>query len=85
MNEIKYSAIFIVMENMEDAIYSLKNILMVDSMARVLLVNQWDNDEIAKDEPNVTVLNKDELMAGYLYQSSTKCSCNSTKCWARTR
>jgi len=67
MNEIKYSAIFIVMENMEDAIYSLKNILMVDSMARVLLVNQWDNDEIAKDEPNVTVLNKDELMAGYLY------------------
>ena len=67
MREVRYSSIFIIMENIEDATYSLKNILMVDSIARVLLVNQWNNNDLGKNEPNVTILNKDELMAGYLY------------------
>jgi len=67
MNDVKYSNVFIVMENMEDAEYSLKNIRLIDNKVRIVLVNQWDNDEIAKEEENVTVLYSDELIAAHLY------------------
>ncbi len=67
MNDVKYSNVFIVMENMEDAEYSLKNIRLIDNKVRIVLVNQWDNDEIGKEEENVTVLYSDELIAAHLY------------------
>ena len=69
MNEVRYSNIFIIMENMEDAEYSLKNIRLVDDKVRVILVNQWDNDEIGRDEENITVLHSDELLAAHLYDN----------------
>jgi len=49
MNDVKYSNIFIVMKNIEDAQYSLKNIRLVDDKVRVVLVNQWDNEKIGRD------------------------------------
>ena len=67
MNNVKYSNVFIVMENMEDAEYTLKNIRLIDDKVRVILVNQWDNNEIGRDEENVTILNSDELIAAHLY------------------
>jgi len=67
MNNVKYSNVFIVMENMEDAEYTLKNIRLIDDKVRVVLVNQWDNNEIGRDEENVTILNSDELIAAHLY------------------
>jgi hypothetical protein len=69
MDDVKYSNIFIVMEDREDAKYSLKNIRLVDDKARVVLVNQWDDDEIGRDEENVTILNSDELLAAHLYDN----------------
>ncbi len=69
MNDVKYSNIFIIMENMEDAQYSLKNIRLIDDKIRVVLVNQWDNDEIGRDEENITVLYSDELLAAHLYDN----------------
>jgi len=67
MNDVKYSNVFIVMENMEDAEYSLKNIRLIDDKVRIILLNQWDNDEIGRNEENVTVLHSDELIAAHLY------------------
>ncbi|WP_295420836.1 hypothetical protein [Sulfurovum sp.] len=67
MNDVKYSNVFIVMENIEDARYALKNIRLIDDKVRIILVNQWDNDEIGRDEYNVTILNRDELIAAHLY------------------
>ena len=67
MNDVKYSNVFIVMENMEDAEYSLKNIRLIDDKVRVVLVNQWDNVEIGREEENVTILHSDELIAAHLY------------------
>jgi hypothetical protein len=67
MNDVKYSNVFIVMENMEDAEYSLKNIRLIDDKVRVVLVNQWDNNEIGREEENVTILHSDELLAAHLY------------------
>ncbi len=69
MDDIKFSNIFIVMENIEDAKYSLKNIRFVDNKVRVVLVNQWDDDEIGRDEENVTILHSDELLAAHLYDN----------------
>ena len=69
MDDVKYSNIFIVMEDREDAKYSLKNIRFVDDKSRVVLVNQWDDNEIGRDEENVTILNSDELLAAHLYDN----------------
>lgn len=67
LNEVRYSDIFIVMQNKEDAVYSLKNIRMIDATVRTIFVNLWDDNEVARDEENVTVVNTDELMATHLY------------------
>ena len=67
MEDVKYSHIFIVMENIDDARYSLKNIRLVDDKVRVILTNQWDDDEIGRDEENVTVLHNDEILSAHLY------------------
>lgn len=67
MNEVRYSDVFIVMENIEDARYSLKNIRMIDENIRILFLDQWDDNEIARDEENVTILDCNDLMAAHLY------------------
>jgi hypothetical protein len=55
------------MENKEDTLYTLKNIRLVEEKIRIVLVNQWDDPEVGRDEENVTVLNVDELIAAHLY------------------
>jgi len=67
MYDVRYSDIFIIMEDIEDARYSLKNIRMIDETVRILFLNQWDDPEIAREEENVTILDVDELMAAHLY------------------
>ncbi len=69
MDDVKYSNVFIIMENIEDVKYSLKNIRLIDDKVRVVLVNQWDDDEIGRDEENVTILHSDELLAAHLYDN----------------
>jgi len=68
MEEVRYSDIFIVMQKKEDAVYSLKNIRMLDKTVRVIFMNQWDDEEVARDEEYVTIINSDELMATHLYE-----------------
>ena len=68
MQEKRFSDIFVVLEEKKDAIYALKNIRMVDENMRVIFVNQWDDDEVIKEEESfTTVLNTDELIAAHLY------------------
>jgi len=69
MNDVKYSNIFIIMENIVDAEYSLKNTRLIDNKVRVVLVNQWDDDKIGRDEENVTILNSDELLAAHQHRT----------------
>ncbi|RRS29897.1 MAG: hypothetical protein P794_09660 [Epsilonproteobacteria bacterium (ex Lamellibrachia satsuma)] len=69
MDDVKYSNVFVVMENFADADYSLKNISLIDEKIRVVLVNQWDDVEIGHDLENVTILYRDELMAAHLYDN----------------
>jgi len=69
MDDVKYSNVFIIMDDIEDVKYSLKNIRFIDDKVRVVLVNQWDDDEIGRDEENVTILHSDELLAAHLYDN----------------
>jgi hypothetical protein len=67
MDEVKFSHVFIIMQNKEDALYTLKNIRLVEDRIRVIFVNQWDDPEAGRDEENVTVIDTDELIAAHLY------------------
>jgi hypothetical protein len=67
MDDVKYSLVFIVMDTMEDTRYALKNIRLIDKKIRIVLLNQWDNAEMAQAEENVTIVYRDELIAAHLY------------------
>jgi len=67
MDETKFSNIFIVMEDIEDARYTLKNIRLINTKARIVLVNQWDDNEIGKENENTTIVHSDQLLAAHLY------------------
>jgi len=55
------------MEDKEDAKYVLKNLALIVNKVRIVLVNQWDDDEIGKDQDNITLVHSDRLIAAHLY------------------
>ena len=63
----KFSNIFIVMDEIEDARYVLKNIALIKTKLRVVLVNQWDDNEIGKEQENITIVHTHDLIAAHLY------------------
>lgn len=67
MDETAFSNIFIVMEDKEDVKYVLKNIALIDNKLRIVLVNQWDDPEVGKDQDNITMVQSDGLIAAHLY------------------
>lgn len=67
MEETKFSIIFIVMEDLEDAKYVLKNLVLIKSKIRIILVNQWDDPHIGKGLENIAIINNNELIAAHLY------------------
>jgi len=69
MNQHVFSDVFIVIEDKQDAIYALKNVRLCDDKIRIVFINQWDDEEITKNEENITVLNKDEILAAHLYDN----------------
>ena len=64
-----YSNIFIVIEEKEDAQYVLKNIALIKNNARIVLVNQWDDNTIGLGFENITIIHSDELMSAHLYDN----------------
>jgi len=67
MAATKFSNIFVVMEELEDVRYVLKNIALIKQKVRVVLVNQWDNEEIGKEYENITIVHSAALVAAHLY------------------
>ena len=67
MDETAFSNIFIVMEDKIDVEYVLKNIALIDNKLRIVLVNQWDDPEVGKDQDNITMVHSDGLIAAHLY------------------
>ena len=67
MDETTFSNIFIVMEDKEDVEYVLKNISLINNNLRIVLVNQWDDPEVGKEQENITIVHSDGLIAAHLY------------------
>jgi len=67
MSTTKFSNIFIVMEDLEDAKYVLKNIALIDTKVRIVLVNQWDYKDFGKETENINIVNSYGLIAAHLY------------------
>jgi len=67
MSKTKFSNIIIVMEDIEDVRYVLKNLALIVTKVRIVLVNQWDDEEVGKDQENITIVHSDRLIATHLY------------------
>lgn len=67
LQEVKYSHIFIVMEEIEDVKYTLKNIRMIDERLRVVLLKQWEDSCVGKWFSNTTIIDMHDLTSAHLY------------------
>ncbi len=67
MAKTRFSNIFIVLDDIEDARYVLKNIAIINTKLRVVLVNQWDDNDIGRDQANITIVHANTLIAAHLY------------------
>jgi len=65
MSETKFMMVFIIMDEKEDALYSLKNVRQIDPKIPVVLLDRWD--ETYDDIENLTLVNERQLMAAHLY------------------
>ena len=67
MSNTKFYNVFIVMEDLEDTTYALKNVTMINSKIRVVVVNQWGDEALGEGRDNIKVVNSHKLVASYLY------------------
>ncbi|HFD14254.1 MAG TPA: hypothetical protein ENJ34_03020 [Epsilonproteobacteria bacterium] len=67
MTDTKFHNLFIVMEDKEDVQYVLKNIALINTKMRIVLVNLWDDSELGRDQENITIVHSSELLAAHLY------------------
>lgn len=67
MEKTKFSNVFVVMDDIEDARYVLKNLGLINTKSRIVLVNQWDDNEIGKENENTTIVHTAQLLAAHLY------------------
>ncbi|MCF6243757.1 MAG: hypothetical protein L3J43_01825 [Sulfurovum sp.] len=63
----KFANVFVILEDKEDAEYTLKNIALINPNTRTVFVNQWDDKKMGKACKNITIFYSDELMAAHLY------------------
>ncbi len=67
MEETHFSNLFIVLDDVDEAKYVLKNLAVIKSKTRIILVNQWDSFEIETDLKHLNIINTNELIASHLY------------------
>ena len=67
MSGTRFSHLFIVMEDLEDAEYVLKNLLLMHSKVRIVLLNFWNEENLGKENENINIVHADSLLAAHLY------------------
>ena len=67
LEDKEFSTVFIVMENLDEAEYTLKNVRMIDDKILVVFVNKWGNDVLIEDN-NISMVDINEIVAGNLYE-----------------
>ncbi len=66
MADIEFIKVFIVMINKDEALYSYKNIRIIEPKIRIVFVSNWD--ELKLNDENTKVININELIASSLYE-----------------
>ena len=69
MRETQFTNVFVVMDEKEDAKYTLKNIAHIHSKVRTVFLNQWTDEHLGEGVENLTVLNSENLIAAHLYDN----------------
>lgn len=67
MEKTTYNHIFVVMEDAEDVEYVLKNLTLMQSSIRAIVVNQWEGIDLASFYDNSVIIDAQELVASHLY------------------
>jgi hypothetical protein len=65
MSKTRYSMVFIVMEEREDALYSLQNVRKIDEKMPVVILDSWGAVDPAMGY--TTIINGNQLLASHLY------------------
>lgn len=67
MSEQIFSVVFVVMDNRDDTLFTLKNIRQIDPKIPIVLFDKWS--ENYEHIENITVVNEKKLIAGHLYDN----------------
>jgi len=67
MSGTRFSHLFIVMEDLEDAEYVLKNLDLMHTKVRIVLLNLWNEENLGKENENISIVHADSLLAAHLY------------------
>ena len=65
MSETRFAMVFIIMEDKDDAYYSLQNVRKIDDKVLIVLLDKWDGSY--ENIQNITIINERQLMAAHLY------------------
>ena len=66
MSEIEFSIVYVVMNEKNEALATLKNIQNINPKTLVVFANKWDN--LVLDSENVSIVNFNELLSINLYE-----------------
>lgn len=67
MSDVKPNIVFIVMESMSDAEYTIKNVHLINPKMRVVLLNQWGDKKIAYSHEGIIQIDMDTIAVSHLY------------------
>ena len=67
MSNKEFQVVFIVMADKTEALYTLKNIRMIDPKILVVFVNSWEGTIVLNDK-NISIVESNEIVAGNLYE-----------------
>ncbi len=65
ISSVKFSMIFIVLDEKDDMVYALQNIRKIDQKVFVVVLDRWGNN--FEEKHNITILDQNQLMAAHLY------------------
>jgi len=65
MTSIRFSEVFIIMDNPRDAKYSLKNIREINNKIFIVMLDRWN--QVCDNMQNLTIINEKQLIASHIY------------------
>jgi hypothetical protein len=68
-SEYSFSSVFVIMSNIDDTNYTLKNIRKIDEKIIVTVLDQWGLDYSQYEDKNLHLINTNNIIASHLYHN----------------